>query len=92
MAISRSGSLYRRLRAARNRSIVARKRPGGIDATASVHPSARVATDVSAGPYVFIGRGCTIPPLVSIGKYSMLASRVAIVAEAHQWTSPGLPC
>lgn len=91
MAISRSGSLYRRLRTVRNRSIIARKRLGDVDATASVHPSARVSTDLSAGPYVFIGRDCTIPPLVSIGKYTMLASTVAVVGDDHCWSDPTLP-
>lgn len=91
MSISRSGRLYRTLRGVRNRAIIARKRLAQADPTAYIHPSSHVATDLVAGPYVFIGRNCSIPPLVTIGKYTMLASKVALVGDDHNWHEPGIP-
>jgi acetyltransferase-like isoleucine patch superfamily enzyme len=91
MALSRSGKLYLRLRNARNRAVIARKRLGRVDPTAYVHPSSYIAPDLVAGPYVFIGRLCDIAPQVTIGRYTMLASRVAIVGDDHNWSEPGVP-
>lgn len=50
-----------------------------------------VARDLVAGPYSFLGDGCSICPNVSIGAYSMLASRVAIVGADHNYDVPGTP-
>ena len=91
MALSRSGGLYLRLRNARNRWVIARKRLGGVDPTAYVHPSSYVAKDLVAGAYVFVGRHCNIAPLVTIGRYTMLASDIAIVGDDHNWNEPGVP-
>ena len=91
MALSRSSALYLRLRNARNRAVIARKRLGSVDPTAYVHPSSDVSTDLVAGPYVFIGRNCNIAPLVTIGPYTMFASNVAIVGDDHNWSEPGVP-
>ena len=91
MALSRSSKLYLRLRNARNRAVIARKRLRGVDPTAYVHPSSHVATDLLARPYVFIGRDCDIAPKVTIGRYTMLASHVAIVGDDHNWSVPGVP-
>jgi acetyltransferase-like isoleucine patch superfamily enzyme len=89
--LSRSGSLYRRLRLLRNVSIAALKGLRSVHPTASVHPSCDVATDLEAGPYAFLGRRCTIAPLVRIGPYTMLASEVAIVGDDHVWSDPTRP-
>ena len=91
MKLSRSGEVYLRLRNARNRAIIARKRFYSVHPTAYVHPSCHVASDLVAGPYVFLGRHCDIAPLVTIGKYTMLASNVAIVGDDHNWREPGVP-
>jgi len=91
MALSRSSKLYLRLRNARNRAVIARKRLRGVDPTAYVHPTSHVATDLVARPYVFIGRDCDIAPKVTIGRYTMLASDVAIVGDDHNWSVPGVP-
>lgn len=91
ISLSRSSGLYRRLRGMRNRSVIARKRLSGVDVTTSVHPTSRVAADLSAGPYVFIGRDCSIPPMVTIGKYTMFASDVSIVGDDHVWSDPSVP-
>ena len=90
MALSRSGKLYRTLRGARNRSIIARKRLRHVDSTAYVHATSYVAADLQAGPYAFVGRHCLIAPLVRLGKYTMLASNVAIVGDDHKWSEPGV--
>ena len=91
MALSRSGRIYLRLRNARNRAVIARKRLGRVDPTAYVHPSCCVASDLVAGPYVFLGRHCNIAPLVTIDRYTMLASNIAIVGDDHNWSKPGVP-
>ena len=91
MALSREGRLYKALRMARNRATIARKRLHFVTATTSIHPSSVVATDLVTGSYVFVGRNCTIPPLVTIGRYTMLASDVAIVGDDHNWSEPGVP-
>jgi acetyltransferase-like isoleucine patch superfamily enzyme len=91
MSISRSGSLYIRLHNARNRAVIARKRLGSVNPTAYINSSSKAATDLVAGPYVFIGRNCEIAPLVTIGRYSMLASNIAIIGDDHNWSEPGVP-
>jgi acetyltransferase-like isoleucine patch superfamily enzyme len=91
MALSRSSDLYLRLRQARNRIVIARKRLGSVDPTAYVHPTTSVAKDLVAGSYVFIGPHCKITPLVTIGRYTMLASEVAIVGDDHNWRAPDVP-
>jgi acetyltransferase-like isoleucine patch superfamily enzyme len=91
MRILRSGSLYLRLRNARNAIVIARKQLRHVDRTAYVHHTSTVVGDLVAGPYVFIGRHCDIAPLVRIGKYTMLADNVAIVGDDHNWTIAGVP-
>ncbi len=89
--ISRSGKSYIWLRYGRNRIIHTIKHLHGVDARAYVHHRASIATDLIAGPYVFIGRGCQIPPGVQIGRYTMLAPRTAIVGSDHNSAVPGVP-
>ena len=91
MAISRSGHLYKALRHARNQFVIASKRLREVPATCSIHPSSRIAGDLEAGPYVFIGRRCTVGPGVRIGRYTMLASEVAVVGDDHNSTDPDVP-
>jgi acetyltransferase-like isoleucine patch superfamily enzyme len=91
MAISRSSSLYRRLRLARNTAVILAKGLRDVSPTCSIHSTSRLARDLQAGPYVFVGRDCTIPPGVRIGRYTMLASNVAIVGDDHNWLDPEVP-
>ena len=91
MALSRSGDLYLRLRQARNRIVIARKRLSKVHPTAYVHPSSYIAKDLIAGSYAFIGPHCSIAPQVTIGRYTMLASEVAIVGDDHNWRAPDVP-
>ena len=91
MPISRANRLYIALRQLRNRSVILRKNLRDVHKTAYVHSTSRVASDLRAGPYVFIGRRCEIGPLVAIGPYTMLASEVAIVGADHNWNKPSIP-
>lgn len=89
--ISRSGRSYSRMRALRAASIRILKRTPNVHPTAYVHPTARVARDLVAHEYAFIGRGCEIDPQVRVGRYSMLAGHVTITGDDHIWTLPGTP-
>lgn len=91
VALSRQSALYQRLRLARNAAVNLAKRLPAVSPTCSVHPTSNVAHDLQAGPYVFVGRRCIIPPGVRIGKYAMLASNVAIVGDDHQFDLVGVP-
>jgi acetyltransferase-like isoleucine patch superfamily enzyme len=89
--LSRGSRLYRGLRQARNMSVILRRRLRSVHRTAYIHPRSVVAEDLHADQYAFVGPGCRIPPLVRVGKYSMLAADVAIVGDDHHWDEPGVP-
>ena len=89
--ISRQGATYETLRYLRAQAIRSTKRLDSVHATAYIHWTASVSRDLEAAEYVFIGRRCDIPPLVSIGRYTMLASHVVIVGQDHTWDLPGTP-
>lgn len=91
MTISRAGDLYRRLRLVRNAAVIAAKRLRHVPPTCSIHPTSSVSPDLRTGPYVFVGRRCTIPAGVRVGRYTMLASNVAIVGDDHDWSDPVVP-
>jgi len=62
-----------------------------------VHPTffaqsnVEVARDLRAGAYSYIGKYCSICPMVEIGKYVMFAPRVAIVGGDHLYEVAGTP-
>ena len=62
-----------------------------------VHPTfymagpSTVAPDLVAHEYSFVNRGCQIGPRVELGRYVMLAPRVAIVGGDHRIDVPGRP-
>lgn len=88
---ARSTAVYAMLRLARN---VVRARMSGVTKvhpTASLHPTSRVSRDLEMNVYGFVGRECQIGPGVSIGRYSMLAPRVAIVGADHVIDVVGTP-
>jgi acetyltransferase-like isoleucine patch superfamily enzyme len=91
MRIRRDTALYRRARAVRSRWILVTKRLSNVDRTAYVHVTARVSRDLRAAEYVFVGRDCEIAPYTTIGRYSMLASRVCVVGDDHVWDVTGIP-
>lgn len=84
-------SFYYRVRSAR--MAVRRYRRGLRNVHPTFYMSARtnVARDLKAGPYSFVNRDCVIGPGVSIGAYTMIAPRVAIVGNDHVWDRPGVP-
>lgn len=89
--LARNGKVYSHARVLRNRWIIRRKRLTAVDVTAYVHPSSKIAVDLVAEPFAFVGRNCTIGPSTSIGRYSMLASGVAIVGDDHVFDRPDVP-
>lgn len=91
MALSRPGTLYRQLRRIRNQAMLKWRRLRAVHSTSSIHPSSTVARDLQTAEYVFIGRRCLIAPGVRIGRYTMLASGVAIVGDDHAWNDPAVP-
>lgn len=86
-----TGSLYLRLRNARNGVVQRLKRIVQVMPSAYVHPTARVSVDLRLGEYAFVGPRCELDPGVEIGRYSMLAPHVAIVGDDHVADVPGVP-
>jgi acetyltransferase-like isoleucine patch superfamily enzyme len=91
MKLNRDGRLFNELRQRRNRIIHRRKGLRHVDRTAYIHQTAIVAPDLRANEYVFVAPGCQIDPGVTLGRYTMLASHVAIVGDDHVWDIPGTP-
>lgn len=89
--MKRSGELYSQLRIARNALHRFGKGLRRVHRTAYVHRSSKVARDARIAEFAFVGPGCRIDPLVSIGRYSMLASHVAIIGDDHRTDIPGVP-
>ncbi|MEK7477472.1 MAG: CatB-related O-acetyltransferase [Candidatus Coatesbacteria bacterium] len=50
-----------------------------------------ISRDLVAGPFSFIGNGCTIGPKVRLGAYSMLGPGVLITGMDHRYDLPGTP-
>lgn len=80
-----------RAREVRNALIQVRKRLRRTVPTAYVHSSAHVSRDIALSDYVFIGPDCRVDAGVSIGRYTMLAARVAVRGADHVWDRPGVP-
>lgn len=89
--LNRSGRAYAILRSARNSLMRAKHRTSAIGGSSYINWSAKVSRDIVLGNYVFIGPECWIGPQTVIGSYTMLAPRVAIVGDDHNWDVPGTP-
>lgn len=89
--LSRNSKAYRELRSLRNRAIIFGKRLRFVSHTSYVNWNSTVARDLKTEDFVFIGPGCRIAPLVSIGRYTMLAAQVAIVGDDHVFDAPTVP-
>ena len=89
--LSRQSDLYKKLRSARSGAIRRAKRLADVHPTASVHHSVRTARDVKLAEYAYVGPDCFLAPMTSIGAYTMLAPRVAIVGGDHIWDVVGTP-
>ena len=50
-----------------------------------------VTSDLVAREHSFINIGCILGPRVSLGRYTMLAPRVALVGDDHLVSTPGVP-
>lgn len=50
-----------------------------------------VSKDLIAAEYVFLGKGCLIPPNVTIGRYTMFAPKVSILGGDHNFNDPSTP-
>lgn len=51
----------------------------------------QISSDLKAGAYAYIGPGCSIPPKVIIGRYTMFAPKVSILGGDHIFTNPETP-
>ncbi len=85
------GATYARLRRVRNVIVHRLLRLEGIPSTAYVHRSVSASRDLRCGEYAFVGARCRLAPGVSIGRYTMLASDVAVIGDDHVWNVPGVP-
>lgn len=89
--IRRNSDLWLMLRRLRNRVNLVRLGLRDVHSTSYIHSSATVARDLHAEEYVFVGPGSQIDPGVRIGRYTMLASHVAVVGDDHITNLPGTP-
>ncbi len=63
----------------------------GLHESAYVVDVDRVSRDLVLGEFAFVNYGCHICPGVRVGRYSMLAPRVAIVGGDHIYDLAGTP-
>jgi len=62
-----------------------------------VHPTfflcsgSEVSSDLVAGAYSFVNRGCILYPGVELGNYVLIGPRVGIVGQDHRYDLPGVP-
>ena len=89
--LSRNSNMYRAARWTRSASVRLAKRLSGVHPSASIHWSSQVSRDFRAEKYTFVGPGCHIGPGTSVGAYSMLAPRVAVVGDDHVIDRVGVP-
>lgn len=68
-----------------------RKGLRNVHPTAFVHRTAEVRPDLRMDEYAFVNLECQIMGGVHIGRYSMLAPRVAVVGADHNFHEPGVP-
>ena len=62
-----------------------------VQPTVNIEGGCQVSRDLVAGDYSHIGDHSLIGPKVRLGKYVMMAPRVAIVGRDHQFSIPGVP-
>jgi len=91
LALNRKGRTYAVLSSLRRNAIRVCKRLRRVHPTAYVHRTADVSRDLVAEEWVFIGPRVRIDPLVTIGRYTMVAADVSIIGDDHVWNVPGVP-
>jgi acetyltransferase-like isoleucine patch superfamily enzyme len=62
-----------------------------VHKTFFINGRSHLSRDLVAHEYSSIGPGCSIGPRVEIGRYAMLAPRVAIVGGDHRFNVPACP-
>lgn len=62
-----------------------------VHKTIYISGKSKIASDLNAGPYVFIAGGCVIYPKVTIGDYTLLAPNVKILGGDHEINKVGMP-
>jgi acetyltransferase-like isoleucine patch superfamily enzyme len=63
----------------------------GVHPTAWIHASSEVRSDLRLGAYAFVSYECILMRDIEIGRYTMLAPRVAVVGVDHNFDQPGVP-
>lgn len=89
--IRRNSRAWLSLRHIRNRANLMSHGVRNVHPTSYIHSSAQVAKDLVTEEFVFVGPGSQIDPGVSIGRYTMLASHVAVVGDDHVTNIPCKP-
>ncbi|TRZ45414.1 antibiotic acetyltransferase [Robertkochia solimangrovi] len=62
-----------------------------VDKTFFMAGPGTISEDLIADKYAYLGAGCTVPPKVKIGKYTMLAPYVSIHGGDHIYDNPERP-
>lgn len=83
--------LIETLRVLKRRFFIRRYGLKGVAPTFIATSGCRIAKDLVAGEYSFVGRGSQIYPRVSIGRYTMLANNVSILGGDHFYKKAGTP-
>lgn len=84
-------ALYARFRDARGRMNAQRHGLARQGVGSYVSASAHVHRDSRLADYAYVGPECHLSAPVMIGRYSMIAPRVAIVGADHVYTEAGVP-
>lgn len=50
-----------------------------------------MSRDLRADSFVFVAPMCQLSPMLSIGRYTMLAPHVSVVGSDHRWNNPTVP-
>lgn len=83
--------IYRRVRRLRMRVYCFRRRLPFVHPDAYIAGGVTLCRDLVMAEFSFVNEDCYIGPGVSIGRYSMLAPRVAIVGFDHHFKEVGIP-
>ena len=63
----------------------------GIEKSVILCKGCSFSKDLRVGAYAFIGPHCSIYPMVSIGRFTLLANHVSIIGGDHIYKKAGLP-
>lgn len=80
--------LYRKLKMIYFRNLYGLNK---VHSTFYIGGKGQISSDLVADEYSYIGKNSTIPPKVTIGKYTMLAPNVSILGGDHIFDNPDTP-